>query len=137
MLSMNELSEQIHENASKKGFYEDFDNLPLGLKHLWIFRSISLIHSELSEAVEAFRIGKYADLLAFRRFMDSHGDKDDPANFIIEFDENIKDSFEDEIADTIIRILDLCGHIGIDIDRHIKFKMQYNELRPYKHNKVT
>ena len=29
----------------------------------------------------------------------------------------------------------LANHLGIDIDRHIKMKMDYNELRGYKHGK--
>jgi len=49
--------------------------------------------------------------------------------------EYVKDTFEDELADTIIRILDLCGYLGIDIDEHINLKMAYNRERPYKHNK--
>ena len=51
------------------------------------------------------------------------------------FEVNIKDSFEDEIADTLIRLLDLVGCLKIDIDLHVAAKREYNRLRPYKHGK--
>lgn len=47
----------------------------------------------------------------------------------------VKDTLEDELADALIRLLDLTAHLGIDIERHIELKMQYNALRPYKHGK--
>ena len=47
----------------------------------------------------------------------------------------IKDSFEDELVDTIIRILNLCGYYNIDIDEHIRLKMKYNQMRQNMHGK--
>ena len=38
-----------------------------------------------------------------------------------------------ELADAVIRIADLCGHLGIDLDAVIEEKMAYNADRPYKH----
>jgi len=49
---------------------------------------------------------------------------------------SVKNSFEDEMADIIIRVMDLCGAMNINIDWHIEQKMKYNLLRPYKHNKA-
>ena len=40
-----------------------------------------------------------------------------------------------ELADAVIRIADLCGHLGIDLDAVIAEKMAYNADRPYKHGK--
>jgi NTP pyrophosphatase (non-canonical NTP hydrolase) len=40
-----------------------------------------------------------------------------------------------ELADVIIRICDTCGQYGIDLDRAIRLKMEYNKTRPYKHGK--
>lgn len=40
-----------------------------------------------------------------------------------------------ELADAVIRIADLCGYLGIDLDTVISEKMAYNETRPFKHGK--
>jgi NTP pyrophosphatase (non-canonical NTP hydrolase) len=47
----------------------------------------------------------------------------------------VKDTFEDEIADTVIRLLDLSEGLGIDIEKHIRLKLEYNKTRPHKHGK--
>ena len=39
------------------------------------------------------------------------------------------------LADAVIRIADLCGYLGIDLDTVISEKMAYNETRPFKHGK--
>lgn len=38
-----------------------------------------------------------------------------------------------ELADIIIRVLDICGHLDIDIANALADKMAYNETRPYRH----
>jgi NTP pyrophosphatase (non-canonical NTP hydrolase) len=63
---------------------------------------IALIHSEASEALEAFR-------------------KDDRPNF------------EEELADTVIRVLDLTAGLGIDIDAVVAAKLAKNRTRGYRH----
>jgi NTP pyrophosphatase (non-canonical NTP hydrolase) len=40
---------------------------------------------------------------------------------------------EEELVDTIIRILDLAGRMGFDIEGALRAKMAYNETRPYRH----
>jgi NTP pyrophosphatase (non-canonical NTP hydrolase) len=45
------------------------------------------------------------------------------------FQAHVKDSFEDELADALIRILDMCGGLGIDIQRHVEEKLHYNATR--------
>ena len=67
---------------------------------------IALIHSELSEALEELR-------------------KPHPSIAAV----------EEEFADTIIRILDLAGHMNLNLGMAICNKMRINEGRPYKHNK--
>ena len=47
----------------------------------------------------------------------------------------VKDSFADEIADVIIRLLDLCGELEINIDAQMEWKMNYNKSREAKHGK--
>lgn len=40
-----------------------------------------------------------------------------------------------ELADIIIRVLDIAAARGVDIDRAVREKMEYNVTRPYKHGK--
>jgi NTP pyrophosphatase (non-canonical NTP hydrolase) len=82
--------------------------------------------SELSEALEADRKGRVANLDKFDQGI-AHGDI---------FETYIKDTFEDELADTVIRILDLCGARGIDLERHINLKLKYNRSRERMHGKA-
>jgi NTP pyrophosphatase (non-canonical NTP hydrolase) len=127
-MKINETMKAIHENAIKKGFFENEKN---------IGEMLCLIHSEVSEALEADRKNHYAKK-SFN--LDSIGldypdNSDNHRYFQQEFDVAIKNSFEDELADVIIRVLDLCAYKNIDIEYHISMKMRYNSLREHKHGK--
>lgn len=128
---MKNLAKRIHETNVKNGFYED---VPKNIGEM-----LALIHSEVSEALESDRKGRYANLQRFmemeRTINEDHisESKDDIWKGL--FEKYIKDSFEDELADAIIRLLDLAQYKGIDIEKHIELKLHYNSLRPYKHGK--
>ncbi len=123
----NELAKDINQGVRKKGFWDSMDTaielvnvdggFPLtakATKDAFIAQKIALIMSEAGEALEAMRKPDY----------EGNG-----------YGIGQKDSFSDEIADTIIRLLDLCGELNIDIDAQIKWKMQHNASRPPKHGK--
>ncbi len=46
------------------------------------------------------------------------------------------ENFKEELADTFIRLFDLCGGLKIDIEEAIAKKTARNKTRPYKHGKV-
>ncbi len=119
---LNKLAKKVYENNKAKGFWEE-DRLNSTLLMLCV--------SELGEACEADRKGRFANMSAFQS--DISIDKED--SFVGSFEANIKDTFEDELADTVIRLLDMCGARGIDLENHIRYKLEYNETRPYKHGK--
>ena len=131
---LNELAKQIHNNAKNKGFYESEKN---------IGEILCLIHSELSKALEADRKGRYSDISYFlerqNQIKSSYNDGTlaiKQEDFVFLFKHCIKDTFEDELADVVIRILDLCAFKGIDLENHIKAKIRYNSSREHKHGKA-
>lgn len=118
---INQLAKEIHENSKEKGFYDKETN---------IAEKIALIHSEVSEALEADREGNYCKV-NIKEVNDWNVDR----IYKEDFENTVKNTFEDELADSIIRILDLCHLKNIDIESHIKAKMKYNSLRPKMHGK--
>lgn len=50
---------------------------------------------------------------------------------------NNRPGFEEEIADAVIRIFDICGTMEIDIGKEIMKKMEINKFRPPRHGKHT
>ena len=118
---INELAKEIHENNKIKGFYEDKKN---------VGEMLCLIHSEVSEALEADRKGWDSMITSKASLFDL-----DDIQFKLEFQSEIKSSFADELADVMIRVMDLAEYKNIDLEAHIKAKMRYNSLREYKHGK--
>ena len=118
---MNELSQQIHEIAKSKGFYDKERN---------IGELLCLIHSEVSEAMEADRKNHYAEYGTYRADKQATDE-----SFKQEFEDSVKNTFSDELADIIIRVMDLAAFKGIDLESHIKAKIRYNSLRERMHGK--
>jgi len=46
------------------------------------------------------------------------------------------ENFNEEIADTFIRLFDLCGFLNIDIEKEINAKTIINKERPKLHGKL-
>lgn len=177
-MNLNKLRDKAYQCAVAHGWHEE----NLSDEHF-----LCLVISELMEAVEADRKGMHANRANFEYCMKQR--KRDDGEFMYAFKQDIKDSVEDELADACIRMLDLAGLRGYDLDSfdyegsdtedysdmtftesmfricvyvtdnfyrdepfillneifafcrdrnidifwHIKQKIKYNELRPYKH----
>lgn len=121
--SLNELRDNIHDWAKKKGWWDKDRNK---------FELIALMHSELSEAVEFLR-----------KKVKCPSDTDGDGNCPIHPQGCPSQAMDDhcpeltgeaaELADTIIRIMDYCGAYGIDIGGAVAIKQGYNIKRPYRH----
>ena len=135
-LSLNEACREQHELVMKKGF-------EIQPNAIWLMLTVS----EISEAIEADRKNKHADLTAFEEKlpvvliakdcepMMTVTEDEVKRIFKEQFEKHIKDTFEDEIADAFLRLMQLCGAHKIDIERHIQSKAMYNQLRPLKQGK--
>jgi len=101
VLSLADMQREIHKTAKEKGWWDRPREAP---------ECIALMHSELSEALEAYRVGNPI------------------SEKIAPFSQ-----MEEEFADVIIRILDFAEHAGFEIEKALAVKMAYNERRPYRH----
>ena len=125
-LSLNEACKEQHAMAMEKGF--EPQPVPINLM---------LIVSELGEACEADRKNRHADLRKFQYYYEHLFQTGESlgSRFKNAFEHEVKDTFEDEIADAFMRLMDLYGAMNIDIEKHIRMKAEYNLLRPTKHGK--
>lgn len=122
-MGLNQLSSTIRNNNLIKGF--ELEDVQIGTQ-------LMLVVSELGEALEAERKGKHCPQ---ETITDIDDDLDCGLFNPVRFENEVKDSFEDEMADSIIRLLDICAFLHIDIDAHIRAKLKYNMTREYKHGK--
>lgn len=124
-MTISEIVGRAHDNAVKHGFWDPAPDFGT---------AIALIHSELSEALEEMRAGnkiRPGDPIPMLYYSGGGYVATAPTLACTR-----PEGVAVELADAVIRIADLCGHMGIDLDSAIALKMEYNEGRPYKHGKL-
>lgn len=101
-MGINEMKERAYDIACKHGWYEQKRSN---------IHELMLVVSELGEAVNADRNGKYANRERFENVL-----KEFHVPFSYAFNQCIKDTVEDELADAAIRILSMAGHNSSDLE---------------------
>lgn len=104
-MNIQELMNEFHATAVDKGWWEQERNLG---------ETMFLINTELSEAFEEWRNGKGLAEIYYSA-------------------EGKPEGVPVEIADAIVRILDMCAGFGIPIVEALQIKKEYNKTRPYRH----
>lgn len=106
---MDDLAHTLHANARSKGFYEPYENMD-GADHIvFHLKQLAMIHSEVSEVLEAMRKDKGSDIVV------------------------------EELADIIIRVLDFWAFLSQtqytnrSLADAVVSKMQKNTERPAMH----
>lgn len=138
-MSITEWVTAAYENSKAHGFHEyilmmdydstmscEFNALPNHHKNTNIAEKIALIHSEVSEALEDVRNGdmEESSIVTDNPVYDSKG---------IAIRKPV--GFPSELADIVIRVLDLSGMLGIDLEGAMRRKHEYNKSRPHMHGK--
>lgn len=114
-MSIDDVIKHARTHAESHGLFDDAESLS---DHF-----LGLI-AEIGEAYQAWKLGKLAPV-------DKKWDFSDFAWF----DRNVKDTLQDELADIAIYTCSIAAFLDIDLDKHIIYKLAYNDKRPYKHGK--
>lgn len=110
-MDIETLMKRVHQTAREHGWWDNpgkDTNIP---------EKLALIHSEISEALEEYRGSKPV----FYHSPEDLSLHPKPEGLAV------------ELADAIIRILDLCAALDLPIVEALERKCEYNETRPYRH----
>lgn len=113
--AINDIAEDVYQVAATKGFWSiddvsDFALIPIKL---------ALIGDEVSEALQVHR--------------DIYDDSDESLS--TNMTEMQEDDFVEELADIVIRTMDLAAALDLNLGQAIIDKIEKNRDRPNKHNK--
>lgn len=130
-VNLNELRDMVHRTAVEHGWWDwsaikvccEFpaatrDDLTVNE----VGAKLALVHSEVSEALECVRENP-SGIVA-------------PSTHLIPNPDGTlgkPEGFASELADVLIRVLDICGALDIDIEAEVMAKHRYNETRPSRH----
>lgn len=115
-MNLNELRNEAYSIAKANGWHEEEHS-----DSHWLM----LVITEIAEAVQADRKDKHADIASFKEYQTYYGsfllsEETREIRFKEDFEAYIKNTVEDELADVMIRCLDLAGLRGFDLREAVK-----------------
>jgi NTP pyrophosphatase (non-canonical NTP hydrolase) len=111
-IDINDAARQIHENNKAHGFEVNWSN---------VLEKLMLIVTECSEAAEEYRMLRICDY--------GHGPTPEPGQ------QELLDKLSFELADIMIRTIDLSVWLDLDLEKAIIAKHEKNVKREYMHGK--
>ncbi len=108
MKSLKDWTTYLNQRSRANGWWREYEEPGQSetIKKIIVGAKFALIHSEISEALEAYR-------------------KDLPDQHLPHLS-----GVAVELADAFIRIADLAGELGIDLESIVAAKQEYNDIRP-------
>ena len=109
LTDLDDLAHTLHARAKKKGFYEPMENMEEKDYVIFYLKQLAMIHSEVSEVLEAIRKDKGDDVVV------------------------------EELADILIRVLDFWAFLNVTgytkkrLSDALNEKIAVNEERPHMH----
>ena len=129
--TFRELQDQAHNTARGKGWWDPYMTTNSGVRMSadQLLSKLMLIVTEVAEACEEVR-----DDQRVMRFENGEGVRYTLTSDWRELREGWKpEGLPAELADVVIRCLDLAGALGIDLDEAVRIKMEFNRHRKHRH----
>lgn len=104
---LSKFIEEVHNNAVDHGWHDEYRSFG---------DLLSLMHSELSEALQEYRNSK-----CYHYYVNDKNNQLAPHGIAV------------ELADCVLRIFDWAGMMGVDLESILVEKHQYNISREFKH----
>jgi NTP pyrophosphatase (non-canonical NTP hydrolase) len=122
MTAIEEMQGHVVQWAEEKGWFED--------KRTFV-EACMLGVTEFSEATDAYRdYGMDGPLFEYNGGLGKYTTKSSENE---EWTRGKPVHVGSELADVLIRLLEMCHRFDIDIVKEFDIKMAYNETRPYRH----
>lgn len=124
MIDFSKVMRICGADALKAGWWNDFpgslEDVKLGApitpeQHMWLSTKLLLVVSEVSEAHDEIRNGKGIDEVYYT------APSAKPEGFLT------------ELADVVIRVMDLCANLDLPLEDMVHAKLEYNRTRGHKH----
>jgi NTP pyrophosphatase (non-canonical NTP hydrolase) len=109
-MKLDDLRKEVYALNVDKGWFDDSRSFG---------DDMALLHSEVSEMLEAYRVYGVNDATAVPHASNEYRPK--------------PEGIGSEAADILIRLLDTCHRYNIDLESEFDRKMKFNWTRPTKH----